>query len=155
MNQEQKIKSIQRTALFGLFIILSIGAIFIWTEFTKVSKIFAYREGVGSVDGGGVDYILPDYELGNTAAGSALFRENCVRCHLIERKMTGPALMHVKSRWADTADLYAWIKDSQKYINTTNDKYASDLFAEYNSIMPPFPHLTDSMIAEILYYVDP
>ena len=47
-----------------------------------------------------------------------------------------------------------WIKNSQSYL-ATGDKYANDLFREYNSIMPAFPELTDEEIKEILYYVDP
>lgn len=87
------------------------------------------------------------------AEGKALFTEKCQRCHLVDRKMTGPALNYVKSRWADTTNIYKWVKNSQGFLQT-GDKYANDLFKQYNSVMPAFPELQDADIANILTYID-
>ncbi len=86
------------------------------------------------------------------AEGKVLFQSKCQRCHLIDKKMTGPALMGVKDRWADTTNLYKWIKNSQGFLGT-GDKYANDLFKQYNSIMPAFPELQDADIADILAFI--
>ncbi len=86
------------------------------------------------------------------AEGQTLFQTNCQRCHLIDKKMTGPALMDVQSRWTDSTHLYAWIRNSQAFL-ATGDKYANDLYKQYNSIMPAFPQFKDQDIADILYYI--
>jgi len=87
------------------------------------------------------------------AEGKELYTSNCARCHMVDKKLTGPALQGVQSRWADTTSLHKWIKNSQAFL-ATGDKYANDLFREYNSIMPAFPALTDANIADILLYID-
>ncbi len=87
------------------------------------------------------------------AEGKELYQSKCQRCHLIDKKMTGPALQGVRGRWADSTALYAWIKNSQAFL-ATGDKYANDLYKEYGSIMPAFPELTDANISDILVYID-
>lgn len=88
------------------------------------------------------------------AEGKELFQSKCQRCHLIDKKMTGPALQGVRSRWPDSTSLYSWIKNSQSFL-ATGDKYANDLFREYSgSIMPAFPELTDADITDILVFID-
>ena len=71
------------------------------------------------------------------AEGKVLYQSKCQRCHLVDKKLTGPALQNVRTRWADSTNLYAWIKNSQSFLGT-GDKYANDLYKEYNSIMPVF-----------------
>lgn len=147
-----KLKQISNTAVIALFIILLIAGGLVWDAFTSASKIFSYEhmkpQGVCGVTG---DF---GFQEGNSPEGKALFQAKCQRCHLIDRKMTGPALMGVRSRWADSTNLYSWIKNSQKYLET-GDKYANDLYKEYGSVMPAFPELTDAQIAELLIYVSP
>lgn len=87
------------------------------------------------------------------AEGKELFQSKCQRCHLIDKKMTGPALQGVRERWTDSTNLYAWIKNSQSFL-ATGDKYANALYKEYGSVMPAFPELTDANIADILVYID-
>lgn len=87
------------------------------------------------------------------AEGKALYQSKCQRCHLVDKKLTGPALQNVRTRWADSTNLYAWIKNSQSFLGT-GDKYANDLYKEYNSVMPAFPELKDADIADILVYID-
>ena len=76
-----------------------------------------------------------------------------VTFHAVDKKMTGPALQNVKTRWSDSTNLYKWIKNSQGFLGT-GDKYANALFKEYNSVMPAFPTLTDGDITDILAFID-
>ena len=88
------------------------------------------------------------------AEGKTLFTENCAKCHMIDRKLTGPALQGVRTRWADSTLLHEWIKNSPKVL-ATGDKYANDLFRSYNNLaMQTFPNLTDANISDILNYID-
>jgi len=89
----------------------------------------------------------------DVAAGQALYEANCARCHQPYRRGTGPALYGVTERWADTANLYAWIKNSTAYLKT-GDPYAVALYEEYQkSVMPAFPQFEDKDIADILSYI--
>lgn len=90
---------------------------------------------------------------GDPAAGQALFKANCASCHNVHKKVTGPALAGVEGRWADKKLLHAWIRNSQKVI-ASGDKYANDLFNEYNKVvMTPFESLSDEDIDNVLAYI--
>ena len=87
------------------------------------------------------------------AEGKALCDANCARCHQPHRRGTGPALFGAVERWADTANLYSWIKNSTAYLKT-QDPYAVALWEEYQkSVMPAFPQFEDKDIADILAYM--
>lgn len=86
--------------------------------------------------------------------GKQLFQANCAKCHMIDRKMTGPALQGVRDRWPDSTHLYAWIHNSQSFL-ATGDEYANKLYEEYHkSPMQAFPNLKDEDIYDILVYID-
>ncbi|MBK8345924.1 MAG: c-type cytochrome [Bacteroidetes bacterium] len=87
------------------------------------------------------------------AEGKALFQANCQKCHLVDRKMTGPALQNVRTRWADSTNLYKWIKNPAGFL-ATGDKYSNALAKEYGQVMQSFPSLTDANITDILTYID-
>ena len=147
-----KLKQINNSALLALCILLILGGGLVWEVFTSSSKIFSYEEQLVLGECGVTNNFV--YETGNSPEGELLFQVKCQRCHLVDRKMTGPALMGVRNRWADSTDLYSWIKNSQKFLET-GDKYAIDLYKAYGTIMPPFPELSDEQIAELLIYVSP
>ena len=88
-------------------------------------------------------------------AGKELFKANCASCHALNTKLTGPALAGAKARWAEfpEADLYAWIRNSQALVGKGHPR-AVALFAEYKTVMQPFPNLKDADIANILLYLD-
>ncbi|WP_346316801.1 c-type cytochrome [Chitinophaga sp. YIM B06452] len=87
------------------------------------------------------------------AAGKALFQQNCASCHNVHKKLTGPALAGVEDRWADKKLLHSWIRNSAAVLKT-GDKYANDLFNQYNKLpMTAFPALTDANIDDILAYI--
>lgn len=146
----KKLQSVQNLAVTTLIILLIFSGGFLWGEFKKVSKLDLEDNSTNAV----LVSAEPAYKTGSTERGKKLFQSKCQRCHLVDRKMTGPALMNTKDRWSDSTHLYSWIKNSQSFLST-GDKYANDLFRQYNSIMPAFPELTEEEIREILYYVDP
>jgi cytochrome c551/c552 len=85
--------------------------------------------------------------------GKALFQTNCAGCHAVNKRVTGPALAGVEDRWPDKAKLHAWIRNNAAVLKS-GDKYANDLFVEYNKIsMQTFPSLTDKDIDAILSYI--
>jgi|TARA_B110000091_G_scaffold44693_1_gene48885 hypothetical protein len=85
--------------------------------------------------------------------GEKLFKGNCASCHKIDKRLIGPALAGVEDRWESQENLYAWIKNSQDYLKkNSDDSYASDLFAEYKTVMTAMP-LSDLEIASVLEYV--
>lgn len=98
--------------------------------------------------------ITANQAFAGEAEGKTLFQGKCQRCHQVDKRMTGPALQNVKTRWADTTNIYKWIKNSQSFLGT-GDVYANNLFKEYSgSIMPAFPELADVDISNILAYID-
>ncbi len=146
---EKKLKTIHTTATIALFLLLVLSFGFLWGEFKVASGLVEYAD-----EESAKEVEAPAYLTGETKAGKNLFQSKCARCHMVDRKLTGPALMNVKDRWTDSTNLYAWIKNSQAFL-ATGDNYASSLHREFNSIMPAFPELTDADIREILFYVDP
>lgn len=101
-----------------------------------------------------VTILVPGRVHATAEEGKELFKANCAKCHMIDRKMTGPALKGVRDRWADSTHLYSWIRNSQAFL-ATGDEYANNLYLEYNkSQMQAFPNLTDADISNILLYID-
>ncbi|MFZ1593808.1 MAG: cytochrome c [Chitinophagales bacterium] len=144
----KKLRFVNNLALLTLGILMILGAGLIWGAFTEASQIGNYKQPPRQQICGVT--FKPEY----TGIGRELFQTHCQKCHLLERKMTGPALALVRNRWADSTHLYSWIKNSQAFLQT-GDKYANDLAREYsNSIMPAFPNLTDEDIYEILLYTE-
>lgn len=147
---ENRLRSAHYLGVTALIILLILSGGFISGELKKASQPPEYT---GFHDIVINDFVDENFSCnGDLALGKALFSTNCQRCHLVDRKLTGPALKYVESRWSDTTNLYAWIKNSQKFL-LTGDKYANDLFKQYNTIMPAFPELQDSDIASILCYI--
>lgn len=89
--------------------------------------------------------------------GKVLFKNYCATCHAKDMKTaaTGPALVNAEANWAeyDRADLYGWIRNSQKMIADGHPR-ATELWNEYKpNIMTAFPNLTDDNIESILAYI--
>ncbi len=94
------------------------------------------------------------WAAGNPDNGKTIFKANCARCHYVtDQKMIGPGLAGVKDRWSDEANLHKWIKNSQEFLKT-GDKYANDLFAQFNSSVMPSFNLKDEEIADVLAYIE-
>ncbi|MBK8342881.1 MAG: cytochrome c [Bacteroidetes bacterium] len=145
----KKLRFVNNLALTTLGILMLLGAGLVWGAFTETAQIVKYSE-ILSIDDSGITETKAPYK----GEGKALFQNNCQRCHLLDRPMTGPALANVTDRWSDSTNLYHWIKNSQSFLQT-GDQYANALFKKYNnSIMPAFPNLTDAEIKEILNYIE-
>ncbi|MFD2148124.1 c-type cytochrome [Mucilaginibacter antarcticus] len=91
---------------------------------------------------------------GDPAKGEATFKSaGCTSCHKIDVRSTGPALGPLIS--SDTNDkwLTAWIHNSQALVQAGDPK-AKKIFDDYaQTVMPPYPQLSDGDVADILAYV--
>ena len=87
-------------------------------------------------------------------AGKTIFQQNCQSCHAINKKLTGPALEGFTERgpWTDKKNIVAWIHNPAAFIPTT--PYTKALQAEYGSIMPGFPQLSEQDIDAIIEYIN-
>jgi len=90
--------------------------------------------------------------------GEALYKANCTACHKIDQKMIGPALKGVREAWAERTGgdeaIIDWVKNSQGYLKSANDPYATQIFEEYNkTVMTPMP-LTSEEVLAVFDYVD-
>ncbi len=88
--------------------------------------------------------------------GKKVFKNYCGTCHnkSMLARSTGPALYGAEERWADypREDLYKWIRNSQALIAEGHPR-AVELWNEWNSVMNPFPQLTDDDIENVLFYI--
>jgi mono/diheme cytochrome c family protein len=87
--------------------------------------------------------------------GGGLFQQNCASCHAVNKDLTGPRLAGVETRgqWADRKQLYAWIHNPSKYMQT--DPYTQGLKASHgNVMMTAFPQLSEKEIDAIIDYVN-
>jgi len=87
--------------------------------------------------------------------GEKLFKTHCQRCHYeSDKKLTGPGLKDVRTRWSSQDNLVSWILNSGAYL-ATGDAYATGLYEKFNkTAMPAFPQLTKDDAVAILDYVD-
>lgn len=93
----------------------------------------------------------PAAGAGDAVKGKELFNSLCAACHKLDAKSTGPALRGVADKH-DRAWLYKWIHNSSELIKS-GDPVAVKLFAENNnSVMTPFPQLSEGDIDNILAY---
>jgi cytochrome c2 len=86
--------------------------------------------------------------------GQQIFQQNCQSCHALDKKLSGPALRGVTGRgpWGDRANLVKWVHNPGAFIPTT--AYTKGLQAEYGSIMPGFPQLSEADINAIFDYIE-
>jgi cytochrome c551/c552 len=94
------------------------------------------------------------YTSANGQAGKTLFQQNCQSCHALDKKLTGPALRGFTERgpWGDRKNVYAWVHNPAAFIPTT--PYTKALQAEYGSLMPGFPQLSEQDIDAIVEYIN-
>ena len=85
--------------------------------------------------------------------GEALFKANCTSCHMIDKKMIGPALRGVNDKYSEEW-LIKWIKNSAELI-ASGDAQAIAIYEEYNqSPMNSFTYLSDDDVRNILAYIE-
>jgi hypothetical protein len=84
--------------------------------------------------------------------GKTLFEANCISCHSMGSDVVvGPGLKNIQER-RDSIWLASFIRNSQKVIQS-GDKYAVDLFEEYNKAIMTSFDFTDAEIWAILRYI--
>jgi mono/diheme cytochrome c family protein len=86
------------------------------------------------------------------ASGKRLFLQNCASCHHVQQQLVGPPLNGVAGKWK-MKDLYDYIHDPARYIDTRNDTRIIDLHRQYKLIMPAFPQLSEKDIDDIVSYI--
>jgi cytochrome c551/c552 len=84
--------------------------------------------------------------------GEKLFKANCTSCHMIDKKMIGPALRGVSDKYSEEW-LIKWIKNSADLI-ASGDPQAIAIYEEYNqSPMNSFTYLSDDDVRDVLAYI--
>ena len=86
------------------------------------------------------------------AEGETIFKTYCASCHKPDVKYTGPPLQGARQRAPSKDWVYKWVKNTTSMVQT--DPYAKQLFAEYGSVMTPFPDLTNEDIDAVLDWTD-
>lgn len=88
-------------------------------------------------------------------SGELLFKQHCTSCHLIDRKLVGPALKGTSQKYkGDEKWLYDFIRNSPKMIKSGDPKAVAVYEANAKMPMNAFPFLTDTEIANMLHYIE-
>ena len=84
--------------------------------------------------------------------GEKLYNANCTSCHMIDKKLIGPALRGVSDKYEEEW-LLKWIKNSAELI-ASGDPDAIAIYEEYNkSPMNAFTYFSDDDVRNILAYI--
>jgi cytochrome c2 len=124
-----------------------------------VFRMFPARIGVSPLKNEGGICGNTDYEETATWSypdGKLAFNKHCASCHnpALDKKLTGPALLGVRSRIPEGDWIYDWIHDSAKMIQE-GDEYAVKIWTENDKVtMTRFPELTHQEIDEIMAFID-
>lgn len=85
--------------------------------------------------------------------GEKLYNANCTSCHMIDKKLIGPALRGVSDKYEEEW-LLKWIKNSAELI-ASGDPDAIAIYEEYNkSPMNAFTYFSDDDVRNILAYIE-
>ncbi|MBO9731245.1 MAG: cytochrome c [Chitinophaga sp.] len=97
--------------------------------------------------------LVPDEETALLSAGQTIFQQNCSPCHAIDKRLTGPALLHTTARHS-----FQWLEDyivNNAAVMARGDCYANQLFEEYNKVaMTLYPGLKGAPMHELLAYIE-
>ncbi|WP_338791914.1 cytochrome c [Bernardetia sp. Wsw4-3y2] len=83
--------------------------------------------------------------------GQELFEENCLRCHSVNEKVIGSALVGVENRWESKKQLIQFIKNSKDMIK--KNSHTPHVYKEYGQVMPNYDFLDDEQVKAILFYI--
>ncbi|MFL5742688.1 MAG: c-type cytochrome [Flavisolibacter sp.] len=85
--------------------------------------------------------------------GRTIFRQNCASCHVLDKIVTGPALLNVEERgpWYCRQALFDFTRHPAAFIPTT--QYTSDQQKQFGTIMPGFPSLSDKDLNALYDYI--
>lgn len=97
--------------------------------------------------------LVPDEKTAQLDAGKKIFQQNCAACHAIDKKLTGPPLLHTTARHS-----YQWLEDyivNNMKVMASGDCYANQLFEDYNqTAMTAFPTLKGAPMHDLLAYIE-
>ena len=96
---------------------------------------------------------LAEPQKATVLQGHELFKGNCAQCHAVDKKVVGPALKGVQTRWTSEAEIINFIKYPEKVITGGKNEYAKKLYDEYGQMMPNHDFFSDEQIKSILTYV--
>jgi mono/diheme cytochrome c family protein len=85
-------------------------------------------------------------------SGKALYENNCTQCHAFNEVVVGPALKDAHTRWK-LNNMISFIRYPQKYIETSGDKYAQGLYAQYKQYMPNHDFLSEAEVLSLVAYI--
>jgi cytochrome c oxidase cbb3-type subunit 3 len=88
--------------------------------------------------------------------GEGLFKAKCNTCHALGKNSTGPNLLGVKQKWADSGEaelLYEWVKNPQTLIASGKSKNALQA-KEYSQTEMSPQAVSNEEIDAILAFVD-
>lgn len=100
----------------------------------------------------GLAAVFPANVASASERGAVLFAQHCGACHSLVEEGFGPPLGGVTERLTKER-LLAWIREPAKVIES-GDERANALLRRYKVPMPPFSHLEDEEIAEIIAHID-
>jgi len=80
----------------------------------------------------------------NAIKGKSIFNTNCVACHKLDKRMTGPALKNLSSKY-DSITLYKYIQEKPtKFLNRKKLTFTCTIF----------PQLTQQDISNLIEYTN-
>ena len=84
--------------------------------------------------------------------GEAIFKQNCIACHILGQKLIGPDLIGVNDKRSEDW-LISFIKSSQSMIKS-GDPQALAIYEEFNQLMMnDQAHLSNEDIKAVLHYI--
>ncbi|SEW50983.1 c-type cytochrome [Chitinophaga arvensicola] len=97
-----------------------------------------------------VQVIPPNEDL---AAGKQFFEVNCKSCHDVNKKFTGPPLLHVTAKHSREW-LEGFIRNNAEVL-ASEDCYARTIYQEYNkAAMPLYPNTTSKEMDQLLTWLE-
>jgi glucose/arabinose dehydrogenase len=133
---------IMKSVKYILLIVLISLLLIIWWPFNISKNVASIKDG----------YQLYSADSTIVKNGLELFNGHCASCHSMKYEGIGPKLGGITTI-IDKSTLMKFITDPSKVLDSGNLR-ASYLKARYKSIMPPFIHLDQQNISDILSYID-
>jgi hypothetical protein len=85
--------------------------------------------------------------------GEKLYKINCTSCHMVNKRITGPALANATSKYSEEW-LYKWTTYSESLLKN-GDTTATRIFEENNKLLQPsFENLSRTQVKYIYKYID-
>lgn len=102
-----------------------------------------------------VFFLVIGFSINKVSAqdAKAVFNTRCASCHALDKKVIGPALRGVESRWPDKNKLKQWIVNNVA-LTQSGDIKAGEVSQIDPSVMPVFTDLSDAEVEAIIAYTN-